>query len=128
MEKNEPQISGFAAVKKAPSPWKKNFRKTVLPAYFCRYDLQNSVQKFFLDKWFQGYLSLVILRFRKFVHHNKTINKSRSTKGPENSAQRFDNYLTNHLVKFRQDRIKPWRVGALVITFFKEKKSLVRVF
>ena len=28
-------------------------------------------------------------------------------------AHRFgDNYLTNHLVKFLQDRIKPWRVGA----------------
>ena len=32
----------------------------------------------------------------------------------ENSAHDFgDNYLTNHLIKFLQDKIKPWRVGAL---------------
>ena len=32
----------------------------------------------------------------------------------ENSAHRFgDNYLTYHLVKLLQERIKPWRVGAL---------------
>ena len=32
----------------------------------------------------------------------------------ENSAHHFgDNYLTNNLIKFLQDKIKPWRVGAL---------------
>ena len=35
----------------------------------------------------------------------------------KNSAGRFgENYLTNHLAKFLQDRIKPWRVGALGIS------------
>ena len=48
VEKNEAQISGFAATKKAPSPWKKYFLKNnFLPAYLCRYDLQNGVQNFF---------------------------------------------------------------------------------
>ena len=50
----------------------------------------------------------VILRFRKIVFHNKIINKTRSIKNQENSAHRFeDNYHTNNLVKFLQDRIKP---------------------
>ena len=50
----------------------------------------------------------VILRFRKMILHNKIINKTRSTKNQENSAHRFvDNYRTNHLAKFLQDRIKP---------------------
>ena len=32
----------------------------------------------------------------------------------ENSAHHFgDNYLTNHLIKYLQDKIKPWRVGPL---------------
>ena len=44
------------------------------------------------------------------VLQNKIINKTWSTKNQENSAHRFeDNYLTNYLAKFLQDRIKPWR-------------------
>ena len=40
--------------------------------------------------------------------HNKVIDKTRSSKNKENSADRFvDNYLTSHLTKFLQDRIKP---------------------
>ena len=51
---------------------------------------------------------LMILRFRKIALHNKLIKKTRSTKNQENYAHRFgDNYLTNHLVKFLQDRVKP---------------------
>ena len=50
----------------------------------------------------------MILKFRKIVLQNKIINKTRSTKKQENSAHRIgDNYLTNHLVKFLQDSIKP---------------------
>ena len=42
------------------------------------------------------------------------MNKTGWTKNQENSAHCFvDNYLTNHYAKFLQDRIKPWRVGAL---------------
>ena len=52
MGKNETQISGFAVMKKAPSPLKK-----ILPAYLCRYDLQNCVRKSFLNKWVFRYLS-----------------------------------------------------------------------
>ena len=53
-------------------------------------------------------------------------------KQQENSVHGFgDNSLTNHLVKLLQDKIKPWRVGALRVCtdyhFFK-KKSLVRAF
>ena len=48
------------------------------------------------------------------VLDKKIINKSRSTKNEENSAQGFgDNYVTNHLGKFLQDRMKPWAVEAL---------------
>ena len=37
MEKNEAQISGFAVVKKGPSPWKKIFsKKKILSAYLYR--------------------------------------------------------------------------------------------
>ena len=50
----------------------------------------------------------VILRFRKIVLLHKIINKIRLTEKQENSAHSLeDNYLTNHLVKFLQDRIKP---------------------
>ena len=49
-----------------------------------------------------------MLRFRKIVLLHKIINETRLTKKQENSAQRFgDNYVTDHLVKFLQDRIKP---------------------
>ena len=58
--------------------------------------------------------------------HNKIINKTRLTKNQENSAHRcVDNYLTNHLAKFLQDRIKPWRIRALRVCtgyhFFKRE-------
>ena len=52
--------------------------------------------------------------FRKIFLHNKNINKTRKAKNPENSAHCFgDSYLAIHLVKFLQDTIKPWGVGAL---------------
>ena len=59
-------------------------------------------------------------------------NKTWSTKNQENSAHHFgDNYLTNHRVRFLQDRIKPWRARALRVWIgynFFWGKSLVRVF
>ena len=65
-------------------------------------------RNFFQINGFQYIKVSVILRFQKIVLHNKIINKTRSTKNQENSAHRFgDNYLTNHVVKFLQDRIKP---------------------
>ena len=33
------------------------FRKKILPAYLCRYDLQNDVRNFFKNKWVSRYLS-----------------------------------------------------------------------
>ena len=36
MEENEAKISGFAVVKKAPSPWKKSFSKKSISAYLYR--------------------------------------------------------------------------------------------
>ena len=63
---------------------------------------------FFLRNGSRDTEVLVILRFRKIVFHNKIINKTRLIKNQENSAHRFeDNYHTNNLVKFLQDRIKP---------------------
>ena len=65
----------------------------------------------------------MLLRFRKIVLQYRVINKTRSkiknqeikkstheinSKSQENFAHHFgDNYVTNHLVKFPQDRIKP---------------------
>ena len=103
------------------------FEKKNLPTYLCRYDLQNAVRKFFLNKWVSRYLSFGDFKVRKIALHNKTINKTRLTNYQENSADRFvNNYLTNHLAKFLQDRIKPWRVGALRVWtsyhFFKENR------
>ena len=57
MEKNEAQISGFAVTKKLQVLEKNFFQKKFLPAYLRRYDLQNGVQKFFLNKWISRYLS-----------------------------------------------------------------------
>ena len=37
---------------------KKNFEKKFLPAYLCKYDLQNSERNFFLNKWILRYFSL----------------------------------------------------------------------
>ena len=57
---------------------------------------------------------LLILRFPRIALHNNSTNKTWQTKNRENSAHSFgDNYLTNHHTKFLQDRIKPWRAGAL---------------
>ena len=54
--------------------------------------------------------------FRKTVLHHKFITEIRSTENQENSTDRFrEKYLTNYLVKFLQDTIKPWRVGALTV-------------
>ena len=64
--------------------------------------------KFFKNKWVSRY------SFQKIVLYHEIINKIWSKENQENSAHRFgDNYLTNHLVKFLEDTIEPWRVGAL---------------
>ena len=58
MEKNEAQISGFAVVKKSSKSLKKIFlEKKNCPPYLRRYDLQNGVHKFLLNKWVSRYLS-----------------------------------------------------------------------
>ena len=53
-------------------------------------------------------------------------------KSEENSAHLFgNNYLTNNLVKFLQDIIKPGRVGALRVCtgyHFLKIKPLMRAF
>ena len=51
---------------------------------------------------------LVIPRFSKIVLRNKIIDKTQKPKNQENYTQNLgENYLTNHLCKFLQDRIKP---------------------
>ena len=65
----------------------------------------------FVNKWVLKYLSFSDFKVLKIVLHHKIINKDWSTKSQENSAHHFvGNYLTNHIAKFLQDRIKPWRV------------------
>ena len=50
----------FCSHEKGSKSLKKNFqkKKKILPAYLCRYDLQNGVEKLFLNKWVSRYLSL----------------------------------------------------------------------
>ena len=113
-EKMRPRSVVWQSRKKVPSPWKKIFRKKKPSSVFVQIWSSKPCAEIFLNKWVLRYLSFSDLRFRKIVLHNKIINKTRSTKNQENSMHRFgDNYLTNHLVKFLQVRIKPWRVGAL---------------
>ena len=58
----------------------------------------------------------MILWFRKLFSTRKLLTKSERNE-PENSSHRFgDNYLTDHLVKFLQGRIKPCRIGALRVS------------
>ena len=102
-----PKISSFAAAKKVPSPWNK---------LVCAEMIFKTMGGFFffLNKCVSRYLSFGDFKVPNNCSHNKIINKIRSTKNQENSACHFgDNYLTNHLVKFLQVRIKPWRIGAL---------------
>ena len=108
---------------------KKFFEKKNL-AYLCGYDLQNGVRNFLLNKCFSRYLSFSDFKVPKIVLHNKITNKTWSTKNQESSAHRFGgNYLTNHLVKFLQDRIKAWKVGALrPILDAALKQGVLRLF
>ena len=51
--------SSFVVAKKAPSPWNNCFFEKKVPlAYLYRYDLQNSLRKFFLKKMVSRYLSV----------------------------------------------------------------------
>ena len=65
-------------------------------------------------------MGLEIFNFRwsfgseKMFFTIKLLIKLNQQKNQENFIHRFgDYYFTNHLVKFQQDRIKPWRVGVL---------------
>ena len=126
--KMRPKSKVLQSWKKLQVLEKKIFRKKNSFSLFVQIWSSKRCAVFFLTKWVSRYLSFGDFK----VLHNKIINKTRSTKNPENSAHRFvDNCLTNHPAKFLQDRIKPGRDGALrvctVCHFFK-RKSLVRAF
>ena len=128
MRKMRPKSKVLQSWKKLQVLEKKIFRKKNSFSLFVQIWSSKRCAVFFLTKWVSRYLSFGDFK----VLHNKIINKTRSTKNPENSAHRFvDNCLTNHPAKFLQDRIKPGRDGALrvctVCHFFK-RKSLVRAF
>ena len=127
-KKMRPKSNVLQSWKKLQVLEKKIFRKKNSFSLFVQIWSSKRCAVFFLTKWVSRYLSFGDFK----VLHNKIINKTRSTKNPENSAHRFvDNCLTNHPAKFLQDRIKPGRDGALrvctVCHFFK-RKSLVRAF
>ena len=127
-KKMRPKSKVLQSWKKLQVLDKKIFRKKNSFSLFVQIWSSKRCAVFFLTKWVSRYLSFGDFK----VLHNKIINKTRSTKNPENSAHRFvDNCLTNHPAKFLQDRIKPGRDGALrvctVCHFFK-RKSLVRAF
>ena len=109
MGKNGAQIGGFSVVKKAPSPWKKFFLKKKYVQRICADKIFKTMcGNFFKINGSRDIEPWVILQFWKIVHLQKIINKSRLRKKEENSAHHFgDNYLTDHLVKFLQDSIKP---------------------
>ena len=107
-------MSAFAVVKKTSSSWKNVFSKIKFFQLICAYKIFKTVHGNLYEKYSSRYNWVsVILKLRKMVLHNKIIKNIRSTKNQENLAHSFvDNYLTNHLLKFLQDRVKPWRVGA----------------
>ena len=117
MQKNEAQISRVAVVEKGPSPWKKilSTKKKNSFQLICTGKTYKMVcgNFFKINGSWDIKLSPIFWLLKTVLHH-KIMNKTRSTKNQENSAHRFGgSYLTNHIVKFLQDRIKPWRVGAL---------------
>ena len=127
-KKMRPKSKVLQSWKKLQVLEKKIFRKKNSFSLFVQIWSSKRCAVFFLTKWVSRCSSFGDFK----VLHNKIINKTRSTKNPENSAHRFvDNCLTNHPAKFLQDRIKPGRDGALrvctVCHFFK-RKSLVRAF
>ena len=87
----------------------------------------------FLNKWVWRYLGFGDFKvLKKLILIVKLLIKLDRQKIKKNSAHCFgDNYLTNHVIKFLQDRFKPWRVGALKgctgYHFFK-RKLLVTTF
>lgn len=94
--KRDTQISGFAVVKKTPNYWKK------FVLLVCTDKIKESVRKFVQNKCVSRYLTfLMVLRFRKFVLHNKVTNKTQTAKNLETFSHLFrKNDLTNHLEKF----------------------------
>ena len=54
-EKMRPKSVVLQSRKKFQLLEKKCFRKKIYPGYLCRYDLQNGVRKFFLNKWASRY-------------------------------------------------------------------------
>ena len=112
--RNEAQVSLVAVMKKDPIPWRKIEKENSFQLICTDMTYQTACGNF-LKINRSRYIQLsLIFWFQKTVLCHKTINKTRSTKNQENFAHCFrDNYLTNHLVKFLQDRFNPWRVGAL---------------
>ena len=97
--KNDTQISGFS---------KKCFSKKKSVQLICADTIFKTVCRDFFEINGSRYVYIsVVLRFRKIALFHKIINKTRLTKNDKNSAHRFgDNYLTDHLLKFQQARIK----------------------
>ena len=64
---------------------------------------------FFFNKWFSRYLSFGDFKVpKKLFFTIKLLIKLDRQKEQENVTHGFgDNYLTNHLAKFLQDKIKP---------------------
>ena len=109
----------FCSREKSSKSLKKNLFEKKIFQHVCAYITFKTVCRNFLkiNASRDIYVS-VILKYRKMVLHNKISNETWPIKNQENSVQHFvENYLTNHLAKFLQDRIKPWRVGALRVFF-----------
>ena len=103
-----PKLMVFQSRKKAPNLWKKIFSKKNPSSLFVRIRAKTVCRNFCEINRSPDIKLSVYLRFQKIVPLHKIINKTRLTKKQQNSAHCFgDNYLTDHLVKFQQDRVKP---------------------
>ena len=63
MQKNYGHISGFTFVRKAEKYMKENILKKILPAYFCRQDLQKAGRNFFKNKWILKYFNILTNKY-----------------------------------------------------------------
>ena len=107
-KKNNPSLTGFHLWKKAPSPWKNIFKlKKCSPGLFAHIkSWKRCADSFFKRNGSRD--DFDDCRIPTIILYNDIIYKTRKKKDQENSALcSADNYLTNDLIKFLQDRIKP---------------------
>ena len=103
-----PNLLVFICEKNAPSPWKNIFKlKKCSPGLFVHIkSWKRCADSFFKRNGSRD--DFDDCRIPTIILYNDIIYKTKKKKDQENSALcSADNYLTNDLTKFLQDRIKP---------------------